>query len=134
MMRRSIGCALVVALLLVTAAARADEEVDTGKPMRIAGIVTADVGVGVVALGVVFAVLSKVAGDDAYHPASGVYDHAADVRQTGYRNADIACFVVGGAAVVVGTTVWMLGRKRRHTPAHAAMTPALSASGIGVSF
>lgn len=91
------------------------EVVDTGRPMRLAGIVTADVGVGLVALGAVFAGLSYQAGNDAYHPASGIYDHAADERQTNYRNADIACFVIGGAAAVAGTTIWFLGRKRRET-------------------
>jgi tetratricopeptide (TPR) repeat protein len=91
------------------------EVVDTGKSMRIAGIVTADVGVGLVALGAIFAGLSYQAGNDAYHPANGIYDHAADERQTNYRNGEIACFVIGGAAAAVGTTIWMLGRKRRET-------------------
>lgn len=111
--------------------ATAPAYVDTGKPMRVAGIVTADIGVGVVALGAVFAGLSYQAGQDAYHPSSGVYDHAADERQTAFRNADIACFVVGGVAVVVGTTVWLLGRKRRETPVNRA---ALSLDRNGVRF
>jgi tetratricopeptide (TPR) repeat protein len=100
------------------------ELVDRGKAMRLAGILTADIGIGVIAVGVVFAVLSKLAGDDAYRPSSGIYDYAADQRQTSYRNADIACFVVGGAAMVVGTTIWMLGRKRRTMPAHAGISAA----------
>ncbi len=108
--------------------------VDTGKPMRLAGIVTAGVGVAGLALGIAFAALSKQAGDDAYHPKSGIYDHDADLRQTTYRNADIACFVVGGAAVVVGTTMWLLGHKRGAASARAALSPASSAGGFAVSF
>lgn len=107
------------------ATAPAVEVVDTGKTMRLAGLVTAGAGVALVALGGVFAGLSYQAGNQAYHPSSGIYDHAADERQTNFRNGDIACFVIGGAAVAVGTTVWVLGRKRRETPRPAtALAPA----------
>ena len=98
-------------------------------PMEIAGIVVADVGLALVGTGIAFAVVSKQAGDAAYHPASGVYDYAADQRQTNFRNGDIACFVIGGAAVAVGTTIWMIGRKRRTTP-----TTRASISPMRVSF
>jgi tetratricopeptide (TPR) repeat protein len=84
-------------------------------PMEIAGIVTADVGLALIGTGIAFAVVSKQAGDAAYHPASNTYDYAADQRQTNFRNGDIACFVIGGAALAVGTTIWMIGRKRRET-------------------
>ena len=72
---------------------------DNGRSKRLAGIITADLGVGGVALGVVFALLSKSAGDSAYRPANGIYDPAADDQQKSYRAADIVCFVVGGAMV-----------------------------------
>jgi tetratricopeptide (TPR) repeat protein len=114
-------------------AREAPPPVDQGRPMRIAGIVTAGVGAGLVVLGVVFAVLSKQAGDDAYYSSSGVYDYNADQRRVAYRNADIACFVVGGAAVVTGTTLWLLGRRARSTSG-AAITPTVGAGGIGVVF
>jgi tetratricopeptide (TPR) repeat protein len=90
--------------------------VDTGKTLRIAGAATVGAGVVLLALGGVFAGLSYKAGQDAYHPSSDVYDPSADSRQTNFRNADIACFVVGGAAAVVGTVVWVMGRNRRETP------------------
>ena len=107
------------------AAAPAVEVVDTGRSMRLAGIVTAGVGVGLVALGGAFAGLSYQAGNDAYHPASGVYDHAADERQGNYRSGGIACFVIGGVAIAAGTTIWVLGRKRRETRRPAtALAPA----------
>ena len=105
--------------------------VDNGKSLRTAGFVAGGVGVAGLALGIAFAVLSKQAGDDAYHPKSGIYDHAADLRQTNFRNADIACFVVGGAAAVVGTTLWLLGHKRAAST-QAALSPA--SGGFAVSF
>jgi hypothetical protein len=107
--------------------------VDVGKPMRVAGVVTADVGVGLVALGVVFAMLSKHAGDAAYHPSSGVYDDVADQRQANFRVADITCFVVGGTAVITGTTLWLLGRRARRR-SHATSAHALSGGTIAVRF
>ena len=109
---------------------------DTGKGKRLAGIVVADVGIGLVALGVVFAILSKQAGDAAYRPSSMTYDPAADDRQKNYRAADIACFVVGGAAAVVGTTLWLLGRRERHqrvTPT-AGAAPGVASVGVSVRF
>jgi tetratricopeptide (TPR) repeat protein len=109
---------------------------DTGKNKRLAGIIIADVGVGVVALGVVFAILSKQAGDAAYRPSNNTYDPSADDRQKSYRNADIACFVVGGAAVVTGTTLWLLGRRERHQKINptAAAIPGGGYAGLSVRF
>jgi len=82
------------------------------KRLRVVGITTAGVGVAVIAAGIAFAVLSKQAGDAAYHPSSAVYDYGADQRQETFRSLDIACFVVGGAAAVAGTTLWALGRRK----------------------
>ena len=107
---------------------------DRGRSERLAGIVVADVGVGVVALGVIFAILSKQAGDSAYRPASGVYDPYADDRQTSYRNADIACFVVGGVAVAAGTTLWMLGRRKKNSANRATLAPTVGSAALKVSF
>lgn len=106
--------------------------IDTGRPMRLAGSVTAAAGVALLALGGVFAGLSYKAGQDAYHSPSGVYDHNADARQTTFRDADIACFVVGGAAVIAGATVWLIGRKRRETP--TARTAGVHLTPNGVAF
>jgi tetratricopeptide (TPR) repeat protein len=99
---------------------------DTGKSKRLAGIITADLGIAGIAVGVVLAILSKQAGDAAYRPSSGVYDSGADDRQFAERNAEIACFVIGGAAAVIGTTIWMLGRKERHHRVTASSTGGLS--------
>jgi len=85
---------------------------DTGRRKKIAGVAVASAGLAVVGVGIAFAVLSKQAGDDAYHPKTGIYDFSADERQQNYRAADIACFVIGGAAIVAGTVVWTLGTRR----------------------
>lgn len=111
-----------------TTAAPTPPTIDRGRPLRLAGIVTADVGVGVVALGAIFAGLSFKEGQDSYR--SAVYNRAADDRQTSYRNADIACFVIGGVAVGAGVTLWLLGRRARDS--RAAIAP--TSSGLKVAF
>jgi tetratricopeptide (TPR) repeat protein len=80
--------------------------------LRIAGLAIGGVGVGILGAGIAFAASSKQAGDAAYHPSTGVYDPAADDRQKSFRAAEIACFVIGGVAVVAGTTTLIIGRRR----------------------
>jgi tetratricopeptide (TPR) repeat protein len=93
---------------------------DAGKSKRLAGIVVTSAGIAIVGGGIGFAVASKDAGDAAYRPSNGVYDFSADDRQKSYRAADIACFVVGGAAIVAGTTLWIFGHRERRTPQRAS--------------
>jgi tetratricopeptide (TPR) repeat protein len=78
--------------------------------LRLAGIGTGASGLALIVLGGIFAGLSKSAGDIAYH--SPIYDPAADDRQKSYRTADIVCFTFGGAALVVGVTLTLLGARR----------------------
>lgn len=87
---------------------------DEGRRKRVGGAITGGLGVAAIALGATFAVLSKEAGDAAYHPSNGVYDPQADARQKSYRTGDIVCFALGGAMVVAGTTVWLIGHHQRH--------------------
>ena len=109
---------------------------DTGRSKRLAGIIVADVGVGAVGVAIAFAVLSKQAGDAAYRPANDIYNPSQDDRQRAYRAAEIACFVVGGAAVISGTTIWLLGRKeqRRRVTASATVAPGVAYAGLSVGF
>ena len=109
---------------------------DVGRSKRLAGIIVADGGLALVALGVGFAVLSKQAGDAAYRPSSDVYDPSADDRQKNYRTADIACFVVGAAAVVGGTVLWLIGRRQRHQTVDAAAAggSGFVSESVGVRF
>jgi tetratricopeptide (TPR) repeat protein len=80
------------------------------RALRMAGIGVGAGGVVLLGLGAGFAALSKSAGDTAYHSAT--YDPDADARQTNFRAADIACFTVGGVAVVAGVTMYLLGARR----------------------
>lgn len=80
------------------------------RTLKLAGIGTGAGGVALLVLGGVFAGLSKSAGDDAYR--GPVYDYSADQRQKNYRVADIACFAIGGAAVIAGATLFALGARR----------------------
>ena len=80
------------------------------RTLRLAGIGVGAGGVALVALGAGFAALSKSAGDTAYH--SPTYDPGADDRQKSFRAADIACFTVGGVAVIAGVTMYLLGARR----------------------
>ena len=66
-------------------------------------------GVALLVLGGVFAGLSKSAGDDAYR--GPVYDYVADQRQKNFRAGDIACFTIGGVAVIAGATLFALGAR-----------------------
>jgi tetratricopeptide (TPR) repeat protein len=65
-------------------------------------------GVVLCGLGGAFAGLASSAGNTAYGP---IYDYNADQRFHAYRNAEIAMFVVGGAAVATGVTLLILGQK-----------------------
>jgi tetratricopeptide (TPR) repeat protein len=80
------------------------------RPLRLAGIATAGVGLGLVAAGAGFAAVSEQQGERAWH--GDAYDYDADQRRAGFRAGAIASFVVGGAATATGITLWILGRRR----------------------
>ncbi|HEY2747964.1 MAG TPA: hypothetical protein VGL86_25250 [Polyangia bacterium] len=99
---------------------------DSGRSKRLAGIALGAGGIALIAGGAVLAALSKQAGDEAYSPADHVYDYQADQRQQSLRAADIALFTVGGAALIVGTTLWIIGRKHEQPRSVSALGPPLS--------
>jgi len=109
---------------------------DEGRAKRTAGIALAASGVGIMGVGIAFAVVSKQAGEDAYRPSSDVYDPSADDRQKTFRAVDIACFVVGGLAAITGATLWIVGQRERRSrvmPA-ALLTPQSAAAPVSVRF
>ena len=89
---------------------RAMAPTDRRRPLRLVGIAAAGAGLGLVAAGVTFAVASGQAGEQAWHGAA--YDYDADQRRAGFRSGAIASFVIGGAALAAGSTLWILGRRR----------------------
>jgi tetratricopeptide (TPR) repeat protein len=80
--------------------------------LRNAGIGLGAGGVALLALGGVFAGLAKSAGDSAYHGSA--YDYGADNRYHGYQSAEIASFVVGGAALATGVVLIAIGTRGAH--------------------
>jgi tetratricopeptide (TPR) repeat protein len=80
--------------------------------LRNAGIGLGASGVAVLALGGAFAGLSKSAGDTAYHGSA--YDYSADNRYHGYQAAEIASFLVGGAALATGTVLFAVASRGAH--------------------
>lgn len=79
--------------------------------MRNAAIGLGAGGLVVLGLGGAFAGLAKSAGDAAYH--RNAYDYSADGRYHGYQSAEIASFVVGGAALATGVILFALDRHAR---------------------
>jgi tetratricopeptide (TPR) repeat protein len=79
-------------------------------PLRTPGIGLTGAGAGLLVAGGVFAGVSAAEGEKALH--RDVYDYDADQRREAFRGAAIASFVIGGAAVIAGVTLWTIGRRR----------------------
>ena len=85
---------------------------DTGSPgTRIAGITIAITGAAMVGAGVVFSFMARDAAQQAEAiPQGGAWDESIETR--GVRNERIAWvgFGLGGAAIVAGTVLYVMGR------------------------
>jgi tetratricopeptide (TPR) repeat protein len=82
-----------------------------GRTKKIAGLALLGGGAGLLALGAVFVGLAKVANDDVENPADGTHDPGAEDRRNTFQTLDAVFFAVGGAAVVTGLTLYLLGRR-----------------------
>ncbi|HEX4462185.1 MAG TPA: hypothetical protein VIA18_29615 [Polyangia bacterium] len=83
-------------------------ELHRAKTKQLAGAVTAGVGVVALVLGGVFTGLASSANHDI---ATGTtWSPSAQDRRDHYQAADIAMFVVGGAALASGLAVYLIGR------------------------
>jgi hypothetical protein len=106
--------------------AQARRDLASGRDLKIAGGVTA--GVGVLALGVlapVFATIAKSADDTLNHPRQGtVYSGGLENKVTSFQGAEMAMIAVGAAAVVTGVTLIVVGQ-RRSARAHMELAPAI---------
>jgi tetratricopeptide (TPR) repeat protein len=80
--------------------------------LRNAGIGLVVGSTAVLALGGGFAGLARGAGDAAYHGST--YDYGADSRYHGYQSAEIASFVIGGAALATGAVLITIGTRGAH--------------------
>lgn len=83
-----------------------------GRTLRASGIAVAGVGVVGVGLGVGFALLAKDANQQFLHPTDGIYSPSAETNRSNYQTAEIVTFVIGGAALAVGTSMYLIGRRR----------------------
>jgi tetratricopeptide (TPR) repeat protein len=104
------------------------EEGARQRTMRTAGIALIATGVVGVVLGGVFVGLAKSADDGVY--ANNKYHPASADRRDAFQAADVACFVIGGAAVVTGATLFVLGR--RESKKTASLTPLLYPAGMAI--
>jgi len=95
---------------------------------RTAGLVVAGVGVGALAVGIVFAVLARSAYDEINSPASGyVFNPSTQDQLKTTQPADIVLLAVGAAAVAAGITTFALGwREGKKASARASLLPAFS--------
>ena len=111
-----------------------------GRGKKIAGLVVAGVGVAAIAVGGAFAAMAVKAGDDLtkLDQTMGTFDSS---KQSAGKNDQIAgavCFGIGGAAIVAGVVLYVLGhRESRRAPANASafhVVPRLAGAGAAVTF
>lgn len=110
---------------------------DPGKTLKIAGYATG--GVGLLALGIGFyfgSEAGKISDDITNHTDTTIAwrDDIKDYEAKGqrYENMQIAFLVAGGALVVGGTALYMLGRSKKPTES-MTVTPVATANSAGVS-
>lgn len=85
-----------------------------GRTLKIAGAAVFGAGALALGLGGAMAALASDAAHDLNHPASGRFDAGAEDRRNTYQASDIACFAIGGAALVAGAAVFAVGWRRSH--------------------
>jgi tetratricopeptide (TPR) repeat protein len=100
------------------------------RPLKIAGLTLAGVGVASVILGGVFAGLAGSAADQASSPSSGVFDPAAEDRMNLYQKLEIGMFVAGGVLVAGGLTAFLVGQLHRPV---VEVRPAMGPGRIGAT-
>jgi len=116
------------------AAAPHQHKVDRGKPLRVAGMLSAGAGVIGLAIGVGFSIRgtslkNQVANDCA---ASCVWDQEKSLDASGKRANTIAAisYVAGGVAVIAGASLFVWGRVRMES---VAVTPTPGGATAAVS-
>jgi tetratricopeptide (TPR) repeat protein len=108
-----------------------------GRTKKIAGIVTGAVGVGLLGGGIALAALAKSAGDDLTRQAEGG-TFSYDDEQRGKRDQLLSSLflAVGGAAVVTGVVLYVIGHResRRARSRPMALLPAVDSATAQVRF
>lgn len=112
-----------VPALATSAAPPPDNE--AGQGLRIAGLVTAGVGVVGIVAGVVCGLQASSLRKDA---VSGTYDADKDSQAKTYRTLEWVGFGVGGAAVATGAVLYVLGASAKTTDTRVSLLPLLTPS------
>jgi tetratricopeptide (TPR) repeat protein len=120
-----------------------DEELSppssSGRSMKVAGVVTAGAGVGLVITGAVFGMMARNAQSDIEKAVDTGAPYDPELDAAGRRNAKISAITlgVGAAAVVTGGVLYFLGA-RSAKPASSAeaslrIVPTVSAETAGLT-
>jgi tetratricopeptide (TPR) repeat protein len=100
------------------------------KTKLIAGIVVGAVGIAAIAAGAAFEGLAASTNNSLSHPAMGTtFDPQKEQTLKSDEAAGAVLLAVGGAALVTGTVIAILGVRERRT--HVAVIPAVSPTTVG---
>jgi tetratricopeptide (TPR) repeat protein len=113
--------------------ARARESAPSGRTLLIAGGVTAAVGIALLATGGAFVAQTHAADDAVNRPRPGTPFSPALVDTLNRDQAlEATFFAVGGAALVAGTVVAILGGRRLRSQRRFAWQPVINRDAAGV--
>ncbi len=120
----------------LTSPPRPPPPIDRGRSLRLSGLVTAGVGVGGLAAGVLWSQRARSLGDDIEATCATGCTAAAVLAAdrdgaAAERNATIA-YAAGAVAVAVGVGLYVVGRQRAHERPAIALVPTLD-GGLAVA-
>jgi tetratricopeptide (TPR) repeat protein len=105
---------------------------NAGHGLRVAGISVGAVGVAGVVSGIFLGLHANSLYEEATK-AGSVYDHAKEDSSKTFRTLEYVALGVGGAAVVAGTVLYVLGSTARSSEAPVALTPFLAPGAGGAA-
>ena len=121
-----------------------DQPVDTSQPgsqLKVAGLVTAGVGVIALGFGIAYGLDAQAHSDfennfKANNPPGTPWPsniRAYEQEGRDLNTKQVVFTVIGGVAVVTGVVVYFLGRSKASSAEHVAVRPLVSPSLVGVS-
>jgi len=110
------------------------DELRAARTKRIAGLAVGAAGIVALGLGGAF---TGLADDANRHIVQGdMWSTDQQARRNGYEAGSVACFAVGGAAVVTGLTLYLVGRReerRKYPVEQIQFTPGVGPHAAGAS-
>jgi hypothetical protein len=111
---------VVSAPMKASAPVKASAPAPSGNGKKIGGIVVGVVGLAALGAGIGMGVLAGNESDRLSHPTTGT---RFDDKGLGYQNAEIGLLVVGGAALVTGVVLFVIGhREGKRAPLRAQVS------------